>query len=259
MEIRKVPVSGILLLCFSAVLFGQNGDSVRWLCATVYNRSFEPVPACHVINLNSHAGDVTDSLGIFCLPVSPGDSLLVSNIAYRDTVVRLEGMGPERIILIRHIYYPLEEARIFEWGATYGDFRQAIIHMPDQQTLGESMGLPRQDPDYIPFDMNESYLKSTNFLIHSPLSYLYYNLSRKEKSRRWVFWQGKDREGHEAFETIVSPESLSEVTGLEGEELLEFMSYLFQRMVCDFKCSEIDIYEEIYSHWEVYRNIVPSP
>jgi len=49
---------------------------------------------------------------------------------------------------------------------SYLDFRSAIIEMPNRQTLGGSMGLPRKDPDYIPYDMNEEILKKCRLSAH---------------------------------------------------------------------------------------------
>lgn len=255
MYFRKALLSGLITFLFVPLLHGQDTDSVFILTATVYNESYQPLPGTHVINMNSHEGDVADSLGIFRLTVHPHDTLLFRNVAYLDSMVRAALLRHTRFITLRPAFYPLEEARIFEWGSTYGDFREAIISMPDQQTLGESLGLPQQDPDYIPYDMDESLLKSTGFLLSSPLSYLYHNLNRKAKSKRKVYWLEKNSKKHEIFDDIVSPEGISEITGLADEPLRKFMTYLFQRMVCDFKCSEYQIISEIHGHWEVYQKL----
>jgi hypothetical protein len=246
-----------LLLSFliACSIHGQISDSVFMLTGTVYNASYQPVPATHVINLNTHAGAVSDSLGIFRLPVHPNDKLLFRNIVYMDTVVSVVQILQTRYMTLRQAYYPLEEVRIFEWGTTYGDFRNAIIKMPNQQTLGESMGLPRRDPDFIPYDMDEAVLESTAFLLTSPVSYFYHKYNKNAKSSRKVYWLEKNREKHDTFDAIISPESISEITGLSGEPLMEFMAYLFQRMVCDFKCTEFQVYSEIHGHWQVFQEL----
>jgi hypothetical protein len=249
---RKFLVNSILLILLTASLMAQAPDSAYFLSGIIYNELFEPVPATHVINLNTHAGDVTDSLGIFHLPVHNGDTLLIRNIVYVDTLVPVARIQVERNIRLRRAYYPLEEARIFNWGSTYEDFQEAVVGMPNQQTLGETMGLPRQDPDYIPFDMDESMLKSTGFLLTSPVSYLYQNLSKKAKSNRRIYWWEKNREKHEAFDQMVGPENIADITGLSGDTLQAFQAFLYQRMACDINCTEYEVYAEIYGLWEVY-------
>jgi hypothetical protein len=199
---------------------------------------------------------VTDSLGIFRLPVYSGDTLLILNIAYQDTVVPVNLISKQGHVLIKRKYYLLEEARIFEWGSTYGDFKEAIIEMPNQQTLGESMGLPRQDPDYVPVEMNEEYLKSPLFLIKSPVSYFYYNFNKYARSARKVYWLQKNQEKHKVFKEIVSSDNISSITGLTGKELQDFLSFLFQKMHCDFTCGELQIYTEIYDLWDIYQKLV---
>lgn len=252
---RKTPVTGLLIMLAAASVHAQSPDSVFSLTGIIYDESYRPVPATHVINMNSHAGDVSDSLGIFRLPAEQGDTLLVRNIMYLDTLVPVVQIERKNYIVLKKAYYPLQEVRIFEWGSTYSDFSRAVINMPNRQTLGETMGLPLQDPDHIPFDMDEEFLKSPAFLIKKPIYYLYYKYSKMEKSRRKVYWMNKNREKHETFNFIISPESISEITGLSGEPLLDFMAFLFRRMVCDFKCPEIKVYSEIYSLWEVYKEL----
>jgi hypothetical protein len=225
------------------------------LVGIVYDESYHPLPASHVINMDSHQGEVTDSLGIFTIPVHSSDTLLIRNIAFQDTLMPAALISERPHILLKRRYYPLQEARIFEWGATYEDFREAIIEMPNQQTLGESMGLPRQDPDYIPQDMDPNVIKSPAFLIKSPISYFYQNFNKYAKSARKVYWLEKNREKQELFSKIISAENLSSITGLAGLELQEFQAFLYERMVCDFKCTELRIYTEIYALWEVYQEM----
>jgi len=249
--ILSMLISGCMVLSASA----QDRDSTFFLTGTICNEAFEPVPATHVVNMNSGAGVVTDSLGIFRLPVLMVDTLLIMNIAYQDTLVPVVLIDRKRLIRLKRAYYSLQEARIFEWGSSYGDFRTAITGMASVQTFGEAMGLPRADPDYVPIEMDEKRVKSAGYLLTSPISYFYHNFNRKAKSARSLFWRKKSRERHDTFDAICSPENLSSVTGLSGDPLLAFMTYLFQRMTCDFKCTEFEVNNEIYAHWEVYRQL----
>lgn len=237
-------------------LYAQPNDSIIVFSGIVYDEAYHPVPASHVINMNTLQGSVTDSLGIFRLMVQPSDTLLIRNIAFQDTFVPVKQIYTKGYISIKRKFYPLEEARIFKWGSTYGDFKEAMIRMPNQQTLGEAMGLPRQDPDYIPFDMNEEAIKSPAFLLSSPVSFFYHNFSKQARSARKVYWLKKNQKRHEVFDEILRSENISSITNLTGVELHDFMKFLFERLVCDFKCTELQIYAEIYGLWEVYQGMV---
>ena len=80
----------------------------------------------------------------------------------------------------------------------------------------------------------------------------------REKRRRELFWREKNRELYERFDGIITPENLSDITGLSGDSLLAFMTYMFKRMVCDYRCNELKIYSEIYAHWEVFKQLYPE-
>ncbi len=244
-----------LLLLKQLALHAQQADSLYTLTSIVSDDFFVPVPATHVINLSSHKGDVTDSLGIFSLPVLFTDTLLIRNIAFRDTIIPVAELHANKQVRIKRRRYQLQEARIFEWGATYDDFREAFIEMPMQQTLGATMGLPQQDPDKVPMEMNEEVIKSAGLLLTSPISFFYYNFNKHAKSARKVYWLKKNQEKHDQFDGIVSAENLEDITGLSGEKLQHFQAFLFQRMVCDIKCTELAIYKEIHGLWTVYQEL----
>lgn len=244
-----------MLLLTQARLIAQQADTVFDLSAIVYDDLYIPVSASHVININTHEGDVTDSLGIFRLPVHPGDTLLIRNIAFRDTLVPVREVFENLHIRLQRMRYPLQEARVFEWGASYKDFQEAFMEMPVQQTLGASLGLPKQDPEKVPVEMDEKAVKSAGLLLTSPISFFYYNFNKHAKSARKVYWLNKNQDKHNRFETITGQENLADITGLSGLELEKFQLFLLQRMVCDFQCSELDILNEVYGLWDVYQDL----
>lgn len=249
----------LLLFCFlltmQSHLHAQSADTVFQISAVVYDDLYIPVPATHVININTHQGDVSDSLGIFRLPVHPSDTLLIRNIAFRDTLVSVAQIQQNLQIRLERRLYQLEEAKIFEWGATYEDFREAFIDMPVQQTLGASLGLPQQDPEKVPMEMDEKAVKSAGLLFTSPVSFFYQNFNKHAKSARKVYWLNKNQSKQDQFEAIIGPENISEITGLSGAKLDEFMRFLSRRMVCDLNCTELAIYSEIHGLWKVFQDL----
>ena len=255
MTVRTIlPALGLLML-LPGTLNGQFTDTTFQISASIYDVSYKPVPATHVINMNTHQGTVTDTLGIFTLPVHINDTLLIRNIAFYDTLIPVYLLHLDRIIILTTKRYQLQEARIFEWGSTYTDFRKAIVHMPSQQTLGESMGLPRQDPDYVPFEMDEKQVKSAAHLLSSPVSFFYQNFSKEANRARKAYWFKKNLPRKEHFDQVVGKDNLAEITDLSGDELLEFQAFLNQRMVSTFKSPDLEIYQEIYGLWEVYQEL----
>ena len=251
----RVILALLALLLVQPGLKAQSADTVWSLYGLIYDDLYVPVPATHVVNINTGRGDVSDSLGIFSLEVRDSDTLLILNIAFRDTLVDVASVAANRHIVLQRKLYPLNEARIFVWGSSYADFKEAFIEMPVQQSLGASLGLPEQDPEYVPLEMDEKEVKSAGLLLTSPITFFYQNFNKKAKSARKVYWLEKHRQKHEMFESIVNGENLSEITGLSGPELLAFQSFLLERMVCDFQCTELEIYKEIYGLWKVFQEL----
>jgi len=255
MPIRILFSAFLILSLMQLRMTAQSADSLFQLSTIVYDEAYMPVPATHVINLNTRAGDVTDSLGIFRLPVHKYDTLLIRNIVFWDTLLRVNTVQSAGYVMLRKRRYLLEEAKVFEWGATYGDFREAFIEMPVQQTLGASLGLPSQDPEKVPMEMDEKAVKSAGLLFTSPISFFYYNFNKHAISARKVYWLKMDQEKNDQFEALLSAENLEEITSLTGQDLERFQIFLSQRMVCDLNCSELEIYKEIYGLWEVYQEL----
>jgi len=152
-------------------------------------------------------------------------------------------------------YYPLQEALVFVWGSSYDDFKEAFLDLPTDQTLGATLDLPQQDPEYVPLEMDEKAVKSAGLLLTSPITFFYQNFNKKAKSARKVYWLERNREKVEMFEGIVNGENLAQITGLSGPKLLEFQSFLLERMVCNFNCTELDIYKEIHGLWTVFQEL----
>lgn len=255
MSARVLLYAAAATLLLQVPAAGQQTDSVFQLTGIVFNESFRPLPASHVINLNNRQGDVTDTLGIFQLRAKSTDTLLILNISYKDTLVTAARIRAFPQIVLKSRYYELEEARIFEWGSTYEDFRQAVIEMPGQQSLGETLGLPRQDPGYVPLEMDPRRVKSPAYLISSPISFFYQNFNKQARSARKVYWLERNEEKMELFTRIISRENLSSITGLKGDRLMDFQTFLNGRMQCDYNCSEFQLYTEIHALWDIYREL----
>jgi len=248
-----------LIICtqflFQSRLLAQSADQIYKLTGIVYDETYAPISASHVININTQKGDVTDSLGIFHLLVTSSDTLLIRNIAFRDTLVSVMEVHANRHIRLKRRRYQLPEARIFEWGSSYDDFREAFIGMPVQQSFGAAMGLPQQDPDKVPLEMNEKAVKSAGLLLTNPISFFYYNFNKHAKSARKVYWLEKNQEKQDQFEEIITAENLSTITGLTGLELEDFQIFFSQRIVCDMHCSELEVLNEIHGLWKVYQDL----
>ena len=245
----------IMLFLFVFEIYGQEIPEQEWFRGIVYDAQYRPLPYTHIINLDSRQGDVSDSLGVFLVPAESGDHLLFRNVAYKDTVIEVEaGTGSIYIVMEKKVYV-IGEVKVFDWGSSYQEFLDAARSMEDQPSMTEELGLPTQDPDFIPYYLDEKKIESVGFLINSPVSFLYYNLSRKEKSARKVYRLKKDHDLISKFKEVYNRERIAEITGLRGDQLEAFMRFLNEHFLCTYECKEIEILQEIYQWFEAYEEI----
>ena len=248
-----------LLLLFIAIalseITAQNDRLAYFFTGVVYDEHFRPLPYTHVLARGTGVGDVTDSLGVFALYVRKNDQLSFYNISFQDTSRFVSSEDKGFSIILRKRYYSLKEARVYNWGSSYDDFIDEVKRQGDVVTEGEKIGLPTQDPDYIPFDRDEEKIKSLGFFIHSPLSSLYYNYNKQEKAARRAYQLEKDKALIDTFERILGVENISYITELKGDELVQFMFYLNDHLSCTYHCSELRLLTEIHSIWKRYLSL----
>lgn len=234
-------------------LLGQSAVNTYTFTGVVYDEFSYPIPHTHVIAGGTREGDVTDSLGIFTLHIRKHDVLSFYNISCRDTSIAVSSDQSAFHIHLKRKMYPLKEAKIFTWGSTYDEFLKEVEKLGETDNLAEDLGLPEQDPNVIPFDEDDARIKSAGFLVTSPVSFLYYNLSKREKNRRKAYKLIKNSELIEVFEQVLSAASISSITGIKGEELKEFQLFLNANLTCDYNCSEIELLSEIHMLWEKFK------
>ena len=131
MILRRIIIVGILTLIFHSELNGQVIDSSFNLSAIVYDGSFRPVPASHVINMNTHQGDVTDSLG-------------------NSTKYRLPSHSPKLTTIPAKSFYILyadnkemDEVNHTSFKLSRSGEQVALIHY-DQETILDSISFKEQ-------------------------------------------------------------------------------------------------------------------
>lgn len=241
------------------VLYSQISDSVIRISGSIHDSQGNPLPYTHVINLITKSGTTADSSGIFKIKAKHADVLYFNNLAFIDTSVVINKNQNYLEIKLSRRKYAIPEVKIFEWGSTYEDFKQALLKMPLKKTVAEKLKLPQQDPNLIPYYLDSDLISSARFLYNSPIDFLYLNLNKTEISRRKVYDLIKNKEQIEKFNKIYSHTNISGITGLKDKELLEFMVYLESRFECDYRCSEIQITKELFMHWNHYKKYMLHP
>lgn len=252
---RHIFILGAFLCMLSFRGYAQE-DTRAWLfTGTVYDEHFVPVPYTNVVAHGTGRGDMTDSMGIFSIYVRSTDQLSFYNISFHDTTVFVYASRPGIHVILKRKVYQLPGAMVFNWGSTYGEFIAEVERQGVPEPMGEQLGLPRQDPGVIPFDMDEEKIKSGGFLVTSPVSFLYYNLSKKEKGARRAFRLQQDQALIDRFNRVLGPANLQRITGLKEAELEQFVLFLNKNLSCDYHCDELQLTTELLQIWERYKEL----
>lgn len=245
----------IIMLLFSGKSIAQDSISTLAFIGFVYNTEFSPLPNTYIINLNTKTGAIADEEGYFRINAKDGDHLLFRNVSCYDTIIRVNQYKSGMRILLQEKPYEIEELKVYEWGSTYEEFTKSLLEMPEQISPGVRIGITHPDFDTTEFFLREENVKNPSLLILSPVSFLYYNLSRREKIRRKAFEYEMEKGKKQFYNEILSRSNIKEISGLEGEALDEFMIYLNTHMQCKPNCTELEIISEIYYWWEEFQKV----
>ena len=207
---------------------------------------------CHIINKTQHLVTVSDEFGGFTITANVGDSIMFSMIGYeRLTIVARDSMYTNnRIVKLIPAVYFLSEVDIGILS-TYDRFKRDILSKEAAEAYKMAplvnkydvyiTPLPNQGGFNIPFTA-------------SPITFLY-NLWSKE-GKQYEYYQSVIR-GTAEFIIIGAKFNgliVKELTGLENDELLKFMSFCRFTRPYLLATSEMEIRRAIMYKFKEYLN-----
>jgi len=234
----------LILLDVSA----QVPDSVEFLTGKVYDRYNERnVSYAHVVNQTNARGTISDSAGVFVLRASIGDTLFISAMGYQFDILHVRRISTDTSFMIEVVprAYMLPEVVIHELN-TYEKFKERFVEI--QLDDGELIipGIPHLKPRAIPKLQDTNYIRNPLFALNSPISFLYYNLSRKEKNKRKYNQLVELDRIREIAMRRIDTSMIIQVTGIDSLEVAEFIRY------CDFQPMQVAVMND-YDLYQVIR------
>jgi len=212
------------------------------------------VPRGHIINKNLNLGTASDDLGFFTVTANVGDTIIFSSIGYeRMTIVSHDSMYTNnRIIKLKPAVYLLTEVDI-GFLSTYDRFKRDVLSREAQEALKMSPNISKYDV-YIPALPNQGGLNVP--FAGSPITFLY-NLWSKE-GKQYQHYQSVIN-GTAEFIIIGDKFNgifVKELTGLENDELIKFMSFCKFSKEYLLLASEMDIRRQIMRKYSEYVKIL---
>lgn len=220
----------ILCLCLVpfSFLFGQQ----KTYKGKVYDGiTYQPLVGVSVYNMNTKKFAFTDKDGQFTMPLSLHDTLVISKSIYRQLVVTVNDKifyGMEDFFLYYKVTM-LKEVNIIAINPSYEGFKKDIVtlELPDYYKRIEETHLSEWQKANAKFNPENSgnLLSLGGKMTTSPITYLYDRFSRKSKMNRLYNEMLDHDEEVQRIQDKYNREIVSSLTGLKGEELLQFMMF----------------------------------
>lgn len=209
------------------------------------------LPFVHILNESSRVTYITDSMGKFRIACRGGDTLAIISLGYLGRVVIVDSL--QKAIALVPRSYKIEEVRVQTYRS-YDQFKKDFMDAaPHKEKKIE--GLPEAKPIDIPILLDTNIISSPAFMVFHPLSYLYYNFSKEEKSKRKAYYLKRQEGERLIIEKKYNRDIVQRITGLEGDDLTNFIGFCNFDHTFLFESTELEIVRKIYEKLAVYKAI----
>ena len=228
----------------------ENKDSTIYIFkGKIVNEEGNPVSFAHIIDLRRGHATVSDTAGRFHLPVKRSDSIRISAIGYQIKFVSLRKYIPVKdsiklTIVLKKKIYDLAEVDIYQirWQVFKAEFME---EEPEEDETAEN----------IKIWMNSLFPEGELRMLYQSgrVGFTIPYTSKDEKQRKRV--NEMERKFH-IIQPKFNDKLITELTGLEGEDIKDFIDY------CNFQegfllyATEYEIAEAIQKKWEQYQKVM---
>ena len=219
--------------------------------------TYQPLSGASVYNVNTKKFAFTDKNGRFEINLTLNDTLIISKSIYRQLVAVIDQKlvyGYEDFFL----YYKatmLKEVTIIGINPSYEGFKKDIVtlELPEYYKRMEEAQLSEWQKANAAYKDNGNILSLGGKVTMSPISFLYDKYSHKGKMGRLYSEMLSYEDEVERIHQKYNRELVSELTGLQGDELLDFMMYCRFNYYDLVRWSDEKIREKIRSNYFNYQ------
>ncbi len=243
---RLKNIAIILFLLLSSQIFGQDDDLidpvlVRLRAQIVSAVDSSAVPYASVVLNRTHGGTITNDEGFFSLEMLNVDSLIISSVGFQKAVMKI----PHNYNGTDVLMFVLEPT-VYLMGEI-----QVRADRPSID-LGLGTGKPTDIPPELRGDaFNED--PSVLAAIFSPVSYLQYHLSRREKRKREIREAIVEEQYWEIHSKNYNKETVMSLTGMTDAQADSFMIWFNSLEVLSYTAGEYEVRATIMEYFEVYK------
>lgn len=200
------------------------------------------IPYVNVVNQRVRGGTMTDKEGKFSLQADPSDTLTFRSIGYIDKKVSVSEItaGENAIVTMAPVRYQLEGVEIT------GESQK--VNMSGLLDHAKNMSK-------IPLELRGEFASKPKVLtaIFHPTSYLYYKYNKGEKEKRKTLIAIRSEREWQLFSLVYNKEIAERLTGLQGDELDNFMVYFNAYSNLLFSASTYEVEKRVKEVFAEYK------
>jgi hypothetical protein len=221
-----------LFLFFPVIIYAQERISLN---GNVFDGvTFFPIEGANIYNFNSKQHIFSNKEGIFLISVKKGDTVIITKPAYKQISIEIDEIILKNKKIEVPLYYKaimLKEVNIFALPVTYEDLKREFSKskLSNIYKPMEWIDIPAEERAYIKAPKRKDMLgiELLQFIPggSSPITALYNKFSKKAKMERLYQELVENEEEVKRLPLKYNRDIVSSLTGLEGEELLNFMTF----------------------------------
>ena len=220
----------IIFLFLPVIVFSQERIT---LTGNVFDGiTFFPIEEANIYNFNSKKYSFTNKDGNFEVLVRKGDTIIISKPIYKQALIEITQEIIEQKSLEVPLYFKailLKEVHVYTLPATYDMFKKEFVNVAfsDFYKVLEGTALSKEERMSLSSGLNvlDAIPGKVGQAIRSPISALYDRFSRKMKMERLHQELVDNEEEVARLPLKYNRDLVSSLTELQGDELLNFMTF----------------------------------
>jgi hypothetical protein len=203
------------------------------------------IPRAYIWNESRRAGYFADTTGSFLIYGSVGDTIMFSSLGYEAVVVKPFLQDADLEVRLNPRVYSIPEVLVSK-HKDYKKFKQEFmeykVEIPDMIA-----GFPTFHDKSAPGSEGDKYRNNLLSMLGSPISALYYNFSKTERSKLKVRELQNFKGETRSFNNWNTRENLARYTKLKGDTLDRFILF------CKISPESMKLYYNEYDYYEFIR------
>ena len=217
----------LLIIHFSS--FCQNH-----IGGVVYSsENYESIAGAHILNITNDEVDFSSEEGKFRILAKVGDTLKITFVGFKSEFRIIEKIDFQSVLLTPEVIQ-LDEIQVYNLPKDEHEFKREVVKMGVLEIdsiipFGVTPGKPKGEiPKLYERETNLKFGANENFwpTLTLPLSYFTKKFSKKHKAKRDYYEVKAAKDQQILSSRKFNKEIVTKLTGMKGEELMEFISFM---------------------------------